>query len=82
MAEQVLETLRRVQAGRWIVRLWIWGWREDVANDLEARVRVIADQAEDGRQLCRQIGEMPHVNAVEVLDYATLNGHLMYPEWP
>lgn len=82
MAEQVYETLRRIQAGRWQVRLWISGWADDRADVLEGQARVIAEAESSSKEICRRISMLPAINAVEVLEYSTLNGHLIYPEWP
>lgn len=79
---QIHETMRRFEARGLLVRLWISGWDVAVADTIETAAMAIAMYATCTADAATQIGKLSGINAVEVVQADTLEGHLLYPECP
>ena len=79
----IVETMRRIMLPRgWVIRLWIAGVDLAEVDSLDLRARQLATEAGSKLMAADAIASLPHINAVEVIDSGTGNGHVVYPDWP
>jgi len=79
---QIHETMRRFEVRGMVVRLWLSGWDVATADAVELAAVDIAMSATCTADAATKIGQLPSINAVEVVTAETQDGHLLYPEWP
>jgi len=83
---RVLETIRRLDVNKFVVRVWMAGHQEPVHDEIEAAIDHILRSTAVGpsvESMATYFADLhPAINAVEVVEAGTGRGALVYPDWP